>query len=77
MKENMRFKQLQLNCINSQNKQKKEHLRLLIISVRVAVVAKTDDEIYVLSTIEIYVYFSFVFSTVPKRVELLKISKVM
>ena len=77
MKENMRFKQLQLNCINSQNKQKKEHLRLLIISFRVAVVAKTDDEIYVLSTIEIYIYFSFVFSTVPKRVELLKISKVM
>ena len=77
MKENMRFKQLQLNCINSQNKQKKEHLRLLIISFRVAVVAKTDDEIYVLSTIKIYIYFSFVFSTVPKRVELLKISKVM
>ena len=39
--------------------------------------AKSDDEIYVLSTIKMYSYFSFVFSTVLEKVELLKISKVM
>ena len=44
---------------------------------RVGVVAKTDDEIYVSRTINMYSYFSFVFSTVPKKVQLLKISKVM
>ena len=32
----------------------KEHLRLVISSVRVGVLVKTDDEIYVLSTIKIY-----------------------
>ena len=40
-------------------------------------VTKTDDEIYVLSTTNIYRYFSFVFSTVPKKIELLKISNVV
>ena len=40
-------------------------------------VAKTDDEIYVLRTTKICSYFSFVFSTVLEKVELLKISKVM
>ena len=48
-----------------------------ISSIRVGVVAKTDDEVYVSSTIKLYSYFSFVFSTVPKKVQLLKISKVM
>ena len=51
--------------------------RLVISSIRVGVVAKTDDEVYVSSTIKMYSYFSFVFSTVPKKVQLLKISKVM
>ena len=41
------------------------------------VVVETEDEICVLSNIKIYSYFSFVFSTVSKKVELLKISKVM
>ena len=41
------------------------------------VVVKTEDEICVLSNTKIYSYFSFVFSTVSKKVELLKISKVM
>ena len=50
---------------------------LVISSIRVSVVAKTDDEIYVLSTMKIYSYFLFVFCIVLKRVELLKISKVM
>ena len=36
-----------------------------------------DDEIYVLSTIKIYSSFSFVFSTVPKQVELFEILKLM
>ena len=39
-------------------------------------VAKTDDEIYVLSTIKIYSHFSFVFSAVSRKVKLLKILKV-
>ena len=53
LKENLHFKQLWLNYINSQKKQtEKEHLRLVISSIRVAVVAKTDDEVYVSSTIK-------------------------
>ena len=48
-----------------------------MISIRVGVVKKTDDEIYVFSKIKIHSYFSLVFSTVPKKVELLKTSKVM
>ena len=74
LKENLRFKQLRLNYINSQKKQtEKERLRLVISSI----IAKTDDEVYVSSTIKMYSYFSFVFSTVLKKVQLLKISKVM
>ena len=76
MMENWHLKQLLLNCINSQ-KNKKKHLRLFISSIRVVVVAETDDEIFALSTIKIYSYFSFDFSAMPKKVELLKISKVM
>ena len=34
-------------------------------------VAKTDDEICVLSTIKRCSYFSFVISTVPKKIELM------
>ena len=49
MKGNLRFKQLRLNYINN----KREHLRLVISSIGVGVVAKTDDEVYVLSTIKI------------------------
>ena len=56
---------------------KKEHIRLVTNSIEIDVVAKTDDEIYVLRIIKIYSYFSFVFSAVPKKVELLKISKVL
>ena len=40
-------------------------------------VAKNYDELYVLSTMKMYSYLLFVFSTGPKKVELLKISKVM
>ena len=46
MKKNLRFKQLRLNQINNQErnkKQKKEHLRLVIGSIKVHVVTKTDD----------------------------------
>ena len=50
LKKNLRFKQLRLNYINSQKKQtEKERLRLVISSIRVGVVAKTDDEVYVSS----------------------------
>ena len=77
MKENLNFKQSRLNYINNQKQkqQKKEHLRLF--SVEVDIVVKIDDETYVLSIIKIYSYFSFLFSVVPKKVELLKILKVM
>ena len=78
LKKNLRFKQLRWNYINSQKKQtEKERLRLVISLIRVGVIVKTDDEVYVSSTIKMYSYFSFVFSTVPKKVQLLKISKVM
>ena len=52
---------------------KKERLKLAISSIRPAVVAKTDNEIYGISTIKIYSHTSFL----PKKVELLKISKVI
>ena len=50
---------------------KKENIRLGGVDV----VAKTGDEIFVLSIIKIYSYFLFVFSVVPKKDELLKILK--
>ena len=36
-------------------------MKLVIVSTGVDVVAKIDDEVYVLSIIKIYCYFSFVF----------------
>ena len=50
IKENLRFKQLRLNYINKQKHQtEKEHLTLVKSSVRVGVVNKSDDEVYVSS----------------------------
>ena len=72
MKENLHFKQLQLRYIHNQKQKNKKHIRLVIVSTGVDVVAKIVDEVYVLSVIKIYGYFSFVFSVVPKKVELLK-----
>ena len=40
----------------SKTASKKEHIRLVIVSVGVDVVAKTDDGIYVLNTIKTYDY---------------------
>ena len=77
MKENLHFKQLQLKKTNKQNKKNKQHVRLVISSIREVVAVKTDDEVCVLSAIKIYSYFSSVFPTVPKKVELLKISEVL
>ena len=77
MKENLHFKQLQLKKTNKQNKKNKQHVRLVISSIREVVAVKTDDEVYILGTIKIYSYFSSVFPTVPKKVKLLKISKVL
>ena len=74
LRENLSFKQLRLNYINSLKKQ--IFSRLVISSVRADVVAKTDDEVYDSCTIKMYSYFLFVFSTVPKKVQLWKISKV-
>ena len=76
MKENLHFKQLQLNYISNRKKKKNEPIKLEIAFLGVYVVTKTDDEVYVLSIININSYFSFVFSIVPKKVELFKISKV-
>ena len=65
LKGNLRFKRLRLNYKNNQKKQtEKERLRLVISSIRVGVVAKTDDEVCLKYT-------------VLKKVQLLKISKVM
>ena len=55
----------------------KQHLLLVISSIRVSVVVKTDDEVYVLSIMKMYSYFSLVFSAVPKKVQLLELLKVM
>ena len=76
LKENLRYKQLRLNYKNSQKKQT-YFSRLVTSSIRVGAVTKTDDEFYVSSTIKMYSYFSYVFSTVPKKVQLLKILKVI
>ena len=65
-----------MSFLNNQNS--KEQLRLVISSIRVGVVAKVDDDVlHVLSTIKTYSYFSFVFSFVPKKVDLLEIAKMM
>ena len=37
---------------------KKEHVKLVIVSIGGDVVAKIDDDVYVLSIIKIYCYFS-------------------
>ena len=49
MKENLRFQQSQLNYISNQ-----KSIRLVVIgSIGIGVVSKTNDEIYVLNTIKI------------------------
>ena len=52
-------------------------MKLVTVSIGVDTVVKIDDDLYVLSIIKIYCYFSFFFSVVPKEVELLEITKVM
>ena len=57
---------------------KKEHFRPVICFFRVDMVAKKDDDnIYVLNITKIYSSSLFVFCNLPKKVELLKISKVI
>ena len=51
--ENMRFKQLRLNYINSQKTNKKERQRLVTSSFRVDMVPKTNDEVYFSNTIKL------------------------
>ena len=75
MEENLHFKQSRLSYINSQKqklRQKKEQIRLVKVCIGVGMLSKTANEFYVSSTINIYSYFSFTFSAVPKKVELLK-----
>ena len=51
-------KQKQQQQQQQKKKTEKEHLRFVIISIRVGVFAKNDGEICVLSTIKTYNYFS-------------------
>ena len=51
IKENLRFKHSRLNRINNQKQNQKENIRLIVVSIGVDVVAKTDDEIYVFLSI--------------------------
>ena len=55
--------------------QPKTKSKLVIVFIGVDVIAKIVDGFYIL--IKIYGYFSLVFSVLSKKVELLKISKVM
>ena len=52
------FKQPKQKQQQQQQKTEKEHLRFVIISIRVGVFAKNDGEICALSTIKTYNYFS-------------------
>ena len=59
--------QLIVNKLYKQPKTKtkqKKQIRLVIVSIGVYVVVKIGDEIYVLSIIKIYSYFSFAFCIV-------------
>ena len=72
MNENVRFKQLQLNYINHKKKtrkkkKRKEHLTLVLSSIRVGAVAKTDDENYVLGTMKIYIVTFHLFPILCQR----------
>ena len=60
-------------------KRKKEHTRLVIVTIGADAIAKTDDEVYVLSLIKVFffIFFYFFLPVVPRKVELLNISKVM
>ena len=55
-----------MNYINKQKKKLKEHLRLVLSSIGVGVVVKTDDKIYFSSNTEIHSYFSL------EKIEMLK-----
>ena len=48
-------------------KKRKEHLRLVLNSIRVGTVVKTDDEIYVLGTIKIYTVTFHLFPLLCQR----------
>ena len=45
MKENLRFKQMRLNCLSKQQKTKAKKLRLAINSVRVGVVSSVLEQL--------------------------------
>ena len=45
MKENLHYKQLQLNYINNHPKEKKEHTKFVIASIGVDAAAKFDDDV--------------------------------
>ena len=64
---NLRFQPIEIELFKQptqkqqqqqQQKTEKEHLRFVIISIRVGVFAKNDGEICALSTIKTYNYFS-------------------
>ena len=82
MKINLYFNQLRLNYLKNQKKKKKkekkkqkEHLRFVIISIRVDLFAKHDGEICVLSTIKTYNCFSLISLMCQSRSSCLKYQK--
>lgn len=52
------FQKVAIELHKQPKKTKKEHIRLVISSIRVGVVTKTDDEIYVLNTVKTYIWGS-------------------
>ena len=69
MKENLRFKQ---SYKQPKQTNKKRTPKISNKLYQTKCVCQTDA-VYVLSTIKLYSYFSFVFSTMPKKVGLVKI----
>ena len=60
MKENPAFQTIAIELYKqAKAKSKKENARLVIVSIGVHIVAKTDDEVYVLSIIKIYSFYLF------------------
>ena len=54
MKENLRLKQLRLNYINNQKKLRKEHLRLVISSIRLSVVSSVLEQLPAVLLVSFY-----------------------
>ena len=58
------FQTIVIELYKQLTKQIKQNIRLVVSSTRIGVVAKINDNIYVLRTTKTYSYFLFVFSNV-------------